>query len=415
MLTNGFALLRGEDAPSATREAIDRVERFSKHVLVDAGDGFGDYREAKLSGKKEIALAYSLAKPDGGPLVHGYTQEGWEGETTGTMPNGEFSLLARRDRESFAGARDALGTRGLWIVGDGQGASMASDHRLLKGTPRLVEPGWVSDGKRAWRWEDGAPRDRPPGSFESAARDLAVLIEESVGERVRGRRHVAVSFSGGLDSSLLALVASRHTDVLLCSAYSADSLDEEKTETAAQVLGLRLETAVLDDKVVEKKLGALGLLPGETTLMDKALWCIYSSTSELAGKNGAEMILLGQLADELFGGYRKYTLKAREEGVKAAEAMMAQDVRACGTWGFLRDEAACSRFAEARFPYADRRIASFASALPFDYKVRGEERKAVLRAAAIELGLPEELAMAPKKAAQFSSGTSKLLKRLTGF
>ena len=146
--------------------------------------------------------------------------------------------------------------------------------------------------------------------------------------------------------------------------------------------------------------------------MDKALWCIYTTTSGLAKKNRARTIMLGQLADELFGGYRKYAAKASEEGAAAAERMMRDDVRACADRGFLRDEAACSSSCEVRFPYADQSIASLAARLPFDYKVRDGERKAVLRAAAVELGLPEELASAPKKAAQFSSGAAKLLKRL---
>jgi len=63
-----------------------------------------------------------------------------------------------------------------------------------------------------------------------------------------------------------------------------------------------------------------------------------------------------------------------------------------------------------RFPYADAGIDSFAARLPLSYKIRDGESKAVLRAAALELGLPEELAGAPKRAAQFSSGAAKLLK-----
>jgi len=123
------------------------------------------------------------------------------------------------------------------------------------------------------------------------------------------------------------------------------------------------------------------------------------------------MILLGQLADELFGGYRKYAATANEEGEVAAERMMRDDVRACAERGFLRDEAACSASCEVRFPYADAEIDFFAAGLPLDYKIRGGERKAVLRTAALELGLPEELAGAPKRAAQFSSGAAKLLRR----
>ena len=77
--------------------------------------------------------------------------------------------------------------------------------------------------------------------------------------------------------------------------------------------------------------------------------------------------------------------------------MMREDVRGCADRGFLRDEAACSATCEVRFPYADERLASFAARLPLGYKIRGAERKAVLRAAALELGLPEELAAAPRR------------------
>jgi asparagine synthase (glutamine-hydrolysing) len=223
---------------------------------------------------------------------------------------------------------------------------------------------------------------------------------------------VAVSFSGGLDSSLLALLASRHTDVVLCSAYALGSRDEVQTAYAAALLGLKLETALLDEESVVKRAGDAELPPGDASVMDRALWCIYSASSELAKMKKARMILLGQLADELFGGYKKYALKAHEEGAVAAEKMMRDDARACADRGFLRDEAACSSSCEVRFPYADAKIASFATRLPIGYKIRGGERKAVLRAAALELGLPEELAEAPKKAAQFSSGVAKLLKRL---
>jgi len=67
-------------------------------------------------------------------------------------------------------------------------------------------------------------------------------------------------------------------------------------------------------------------------------------------------------------------------------------------------------FASTYLPYADAGIDSFAARLPLSYKIRDGESKAVLRAAALELGLPEELAGAPKRAAQFSSGAAKLLK-----
>jgi asparagine synthase (glutamine-hydrolysing) len=401
MLTNGFAYFKGEGAASHAQDAARRVRRYAREVLVCADGEFMEIDGARLSGKKEISLAFSLER-GGVPLVHGYVGESETRE-------GEFSLLGRGTGGVY-GVRDALGTRGLWAVKSGRDAgSIASDYRMLSGAV-LVPPGSVyarGMAKSTSREREGAG----PLSFEEAAKALASLVDESVRRRVQGQGRVAVSFSGGLDSSLLALLASRYADVVLCSAYAAGSRDEGQSETAAALRGLRLETEVLDEETLVKESLRAELLPGEATVMDKALWCIYSTASRLAKVRKARMILLGQLADELFGGYMKYAIKARDEGARASEAMMREDVRACADKGFLRDEAACSAWCEVRFPYADERIASFATRLPLGYKIREGERKAVLRAAALELGLPEELAAAPKKAAQFSSGAAKLLKR----
>jgi asparagine synthase (glutamine-hydrolysing) len=403
MRTNGFALFRGEGAPAMAKDAARRVSRYSRRILVSTGDEFRELEGARHSGGKEVALAFSL-EGGGFPLVHGFVRDA-------AAPEGEFSLLGQREA-GFYGARDPLGTRGLWIVESGRGAgSMASDYRLLRGGAKLQPPGTVTTGVGVRAAAGTTLLGRKALSFEEAARKLATLIDESVRVRVSGHGRVAVSFSGGLDSSILAMVAAKHVEVVLCSAYAPGSRDERQCARAADLLGLRLEAALLDEATLAKRSREAELPPGEATAMDWALWCLYSTTSELAERSDARTILLGQLADELFGGYMKYAVKAREEGPAAAERMMAGDVRACADRGFLRDEAACSASCEVRFPYADVRISSFAAGLPLEYKIREGERKSVLRAAALELGLPEELASAPKKAAQFSSGASKLLKR----
>ena len=121
-------------------------------------------------------------------------------------------------------------------------------------------------------------------------------------------------------------------------------------------------------------------------------------------------MMLGQLADELFGGYAKYERALVGRGPEAAASMMAADVRDCGVRGFLRDELACSRWVEPSFPFADRRVAEFGLSLPVELKISAGVRKAVLREAAVRLGVPEVVAMRQKKAAQYSSGVLKLLR-----
>ena len=210
------------------------------------------------------------------------------------------------------------------------------------------------------------PVDASPdlgGTEEEAARQLCRLLEESVARRVSGRRRVAVSFSGGLDSSIVALLAASGTpEVVLCSAYTEASTDHGYTARAAESLGLEHRGALIDGAEAARLVGTLDL-PFAPGPMDRALWCLFSTTSRLATENGAELILLGQLADELFGGYMKYSLEARRDEASAVR-MMEHDVAASADGAFIRDELACSRSLEVRFPFADEGLAGLARVLP---------------------------------------------------
>jgi asparagine synthase (glutamine-hydrolysing) len=219
---------------------------------------------------------------------------------------------------------------------------------------------------------------------------------------------VAVAFSGGLDSSIVAKCAMKLTGVVGCTAYAENSRDATRAKEAAEELGLPLAASELDLAGVEGALSTMNL-PFAPTLMDKSLWCLYSAVAQSARKEGARVLLLGQLADELFGGYAKYAEALKAQGQDAAGSMMRGDVQEYAQRGRARDVGACRGLVEPRFPFEASGLMAFAESLPVSFKIRGDERKAVLRRAALILGVPEGIAKAPKKAAQYSSGVQKLL------
>jgi asparagine synthase (glutamine-hydrolysing) len=398
MRTNGFALFRGPDGQARAEKAAQRVQRYSREILICAGsdiEGLGPDSE----GKDVHVIVYKLGGTPNLPLVHGFIDERLE-----DAPVGEFALLRREDGGLVA-SRDVLGTRPLYT--DSSGACVASDHRFFTETPKLLPNGARLEIGSMKLTTSTLSSGGEWSNIDECAEGAARILKGSVARRVKGRKKVAVSFSGGLDSSLIALLASQETQVVLCSAYTPGSRDAEQAKVGASALGLELVEVQVDGTGMDKELRSLDL-PFEPSPMDKALWCIYSSTSRAAVEKGAELIMLGQLADELFGGYMKYA-RAAKESEEAAAAMMLADVVASGQKAFVRDEEACARFTEVRFPFADDKLASYALAIPMEYKVAGGERKVVLRKAAAMLGLPEILAAAPKKAAQYSSGVSKLV------
>lgn len=246
------------------------------------------------------------------------------------------------------------------------------------------------------------------GDFEVAAAEVAKTVERSVVEAIGGENKVAVAFSGGLDSSLVARCAIRHARVTACAAFSEGAGDATKAREAAAALGVDL---VATELTAENVAGALSTidLPFAPSLMDRSLWCLYSLVSQRARESGTKVMLLGQLADELFGGYAKYVEALRLRGEDAASSMMNADVREYAGRGRLRDVGACGRWVQPRLPFEADEVVRFASSLPMSFKIRGEVRKAVLRRAAVMLGVPEELAGAAKKAAQYSSGVQKLV------
>ena len=351
-----------------------------------------------LGGTHEADLiALSLNEGSSLPVVHGW--KGIRGESECSMAG-----ISGRTVEAV---RDLAGTRPLYVSKSKRW--VATDWRFFPGEEsELLPAGARYDLGSTRTTESSLDQKSTWGSPEDAAEELASLIDRAVGARLEGVKRVAVSFSGGLDSSILAVCAKKYSRTFACAVHAGGSRDSVAAPAAARALGLELVEEEVSSSRAEEAAATISL-PFDPTQMDRSLWSMYSLASEAAARAGADVILLGQLADELFGGYAKYQRAYDEQGPEAADALMRGDVAGCAVRGFIRDEAACSRWIEPRFPFADTEVMAAGLSLAPRFKLDGTRRKAILRNAAILLGVPEDLANTPKKAAQYSSGIQKLL------
>lgn len=330
--------------------------------------------------------------------------------------DGDYALIFTSE-EKVVFARGPLGVKPLFIGRSEKRVGIASEAKALKAVgleAESVQPGFVYqaslEGIVRCPIRSASGSGQLHVGLEEAAETVLELLRRSVERRIKGGK-IAIGFSGGVDSSLLTLLASQIGDVKLVSVYASGSRDEVNVKASARLLGLDLVEVALTPREVAEKIERIAEITEKQSAMDIAIGMAINTAASTARDEGCDCLLLGQLADELFGGYRRYLRVYSEEGVEAAHRAMVKDTFGAYSANFERDEAAASPYTDFRLPYASLELAEYALSLNLQLKINPEndERKIVLRKAALQAGVPKELALKPKKALQFSSNLQKIV------
>lgn len=261
--------------------------------------------------------------------------------------NGMFAFLIhdRRDGSLF-GARDRLGVKPLYVWEDDGWIVFASEPRAIGATGLApLAPDWGRFAQ-SLRWhamdhEGGcclagicpvpaghtlhlaAPGERlvvepywrlpePPAASERAEsrwiEELAALATDAVRLRLRSDVPVGFTLSGGIDSSLLICEAA-HIGApqggLIAFSYQDAQHDEREPirDTVAQT-GARLISLDGDSLDVAELLPKVVAANGEPVHSTSAV--ANYALFDLARRHGVKVLLGGQGADEVFGGYRSF-------------------------------------------------------------------------------------------------------------
>ncbi|UCF59390.1 MAG: asparagine synthetase B [Candidatus Bathyarchaeota archaeon] len=254
-------------------------------------------------------------------------------------------------------------------------------------------------------------------NMNTAAKHLQNLLLESTRKRISDLKKVAVAFSGGLDSSIIANLAKIcGIDVHLISVGLKGQAEVEYAKATAERLDLPLHLEAFTVNDVEQVLPKVLWLIEESNAVKASIAIPFFWTAEIASKMKCHVLLAGQGSDELFGGYHRYLGTYAQFGITAVQNAMYHDIASSFEKNFQRDTQVCSfHKVELRLPFVDREIVKFALGLPVGLKIKSMEdrlRKRVLRRVAQNLELPQFIVDKPKKAIQYTTGVNKTLQRL---
>jgi len=322
------------------------------------------------------------------------------------------------------GFRDVLGQKPLYYgVGPDGLVAFASLKTALRNVeirdPLPVPPGQliaVSDGEASVLL-DGAlirPREIRISEQEASTR-LRELLVDSLSDEVP--RDLALAFSGGLDSTLVARAA-KENDLQpeLITVGLKGQAELRHAREISKRLGLDISVRELSQsEVLESLPDVVRTVESlDPTLVGVSVPLFF--VCELAQEMGLDGLLAGQLSDELFAGYGRFDKLADRKDLRAAGREMWKSVAAASTNDFEPgDKLSVSHQLELRCPFAYLPLVQYALRLPMSLKLRtigGKVvRKYILRRVAANWNLPSNVADRPKKAVQYSTGVQKILLR----
>ncbi|OYT53097.1 MAG: hypothetical protein B6U72_06855 [Candidatus Altiarchaeales archaeon ex4484_2] len=254
---------------------------------------------------------------------------------------------------------------------------------------------------------------------------LIEVLDKAVKRNIQ-EENVGVLLSGGLDSTLVAVLASRHSQVTGYTTGTGKSEDVSHVRKLSKKLDIKLEIIELTLDDLREKLPHIVSLAGTNPVKVGASIPLYYVTRRVSEKT----LLSGQGADELFGGYHKYLEVLAKKGYQGLQEATAGDVKAMYKENLEREERICTeRGLDIRYPFMDPEFIKYSLSLDPLEKIKdigsGSEfscidevdgrryvRKYLLRRAAQHAGLPPEVLDRKKKAAQYGSGAHKLLIKL---
>ncbi|HLF54184.1 MAG TPA: asparagine synthase-related protein [Candidatus Nanoarchaeia archaeon] len=247
---------------------------------------------------------------------------------------------------------------------------------------------------------DELRRKTVPSIKEEVKQALINAVEKRV-----PKERFGLFLSGGVDSSLLALLLKKFTDNFVCySVGIKGSKDLEGAKVAAEKLKLNWKHKEFTIEEVEELLKKTAAMFEKPDVINVGVGSVVVAAAELAD---VKTFFGGLGSEEIFAGYQRHAHAndVNDECWKGLKEMWQRDL--------ARDTAIGKKLGiEFLTPFLDDELIVKAMGIKGELKINKEHKKVILREIAEELGLPKEIAWRQKQAAQYGSGFDKAMEKL---
>jgi len=331
--------------------------------------------------------------------------------------DGMFAFVILNGNQFYV-ARDTVGIKPLYYGYSGERMVFASELKALAGLARNVKefpPGTYYSSENGFKKYRSIPNlkveDLPE---EYWCKSVRSTLEKSVIKRLMSDVPVGAFLSGGLDSSVIAAIMNQHVKELhTFSVGLAGSSDILAARLVAKYLGTIHHEYILSKDDIIRYLPEIifHLESFDQDLVRSAVPCFF--VSRLAA-DYVKVILTGEGADELFGGYT-YHKDINQDEVLHEE--LYRSVSSLHNINLQRvDRLTMAHSIEGRVPFLDLDMIELGQRIPVKWKIRKDKNKKqiekwILRKACEDL-LPKKIIWRDKEQFDEGSGTADNLKNL---
>jgi asparagine synthase (glutamine-hydrolysing) len=325
--------------------------------------------------------------------------------------DGNFTAAIVRKDEEVILVRDHVGAIPIFYGSANDTFYFATEMKALKDHLQFgieeLPPGHIFSSRKGLK---SFPPYSPaipdmPDNINDAAKLLRQLLIEAVEKRMEGAN--AVSLSGGLDSSIVAAITKEYRQdmkLFTVSVESAPGPDLANAKLMAEFLGLKhFIYHITDDDIRRMMSDSIWYLESFDEDCISGILSNYFASKIVKAHSNA--VLVGEGADELFGGYRMVLKNERVKDEEHREHLAKKLLDISYNTALRRlDRGWMANGVDYRIPYLDRKIVDFSQKVPMKWKIYGDKQieKYILRLAFRDM-LPEQIANREKL--RFAMGT----------